>query len=98
MSLGPITTIGNVKVLTTSGRGHSADEIADLFTERAVRFSLENAPEPLKQQAIAFRENLRNIAREYIMMAMRSERTTVCNLLREAGALDLAKAVEREKR
>ena len=48
----------------------------------------ETAPEPIRQQAQAFSDNVRNVVHYHIELARREERATICHKLREAGHPD----------
>jgi hypothetical protein len=78
MALAPFTDmeVGNVAVHTTVDRGHSAEEIAEMALDKIVQVS-ESAPPPIRDQALAYQENLRSILQFYIRQAMLSERTTM---------------------
>ena len=68
--------VGSVMVHTTSNRGHSAEELAEMALDKIV-FIGEDAPEPIQAQALAYRENIRRILIFYMRQAMLSERITV---------------------
>ena len=67
--------VGSVMVHTTSHRGHNAEELAEMALDKIMRVG-DNAPEPIKAQALAYRDNLRTII-FYMRQAMMSERVTV---------------------
>jgi hypothetical protein len=68
--------VGSVMVHTTSNRGHSAEELAEMALDKIV-FIGEDAPEPIQAQALAYRENIRRILIFYMRQAMLSERSTL---------------------
>jgi hypothetical protein len=68
--------VGNVMVSTTSHRGHNADELAEMALNKIVYIGTD-APEPIKAQALAYRENIRKILVFYMRQAMLSERVTM---------------------
>lgn len=68
--------VGSVMVHTTSHRGHNAEELAEMALDKIMRVG-DSAPEPIKAQALAYRDNLRTILIFYMRQAMMSERVTV---------------------
>lgn len=85
--------LGVAKVITTNNGGLSAEQVSDLCLDRIVGVS-ETAPEPIKQQALAYREEIRKILVYYMRMAMAAERTTVAAKLTAAGHADVAAAIK----
>ena len=70
------STVGSVMVHTTENRGHSAEELADMALGKMITVG-DTAPEPIKAQALAYRDELRTILVFYMRQAMLSERTTM---------------------
>jgi len=68
--------IGTVEVMTTQNRGHSAEELTEMAVNKIISIG-KDAPEPIRAQALAYRENLRSIILLYIRRAMQSERSTI---------------------
>ena len=87
-------TVGQVGVATSDNGGLSNEQISKLATNKIVSIS-ENAPEPIKQQAHIFADNVRNVLHYYIELAKKEERATICHQLREAGHKDLAETIRR---
>jgi len=81
-----------VDVSTTSGRGHSPEEVADLCIKRLISVS-DNVDPVLRDQALAYREQMRDVVTRYIKMAILSDRTTVYNKLKELGQEELAQFI-----
>lgn len=88
------TIVGQVGVATSDNGGLSTEQISELAVNKIVSIS-ENAPEPIKQQAQAFIENVRNVVHYHIELARREERATICHKVREVGQPDLANAIRR---
>jgi hypothetical protein len=84
--------LGGVVVHATQGRGHTPEEVAERLVARIVAVA-DTAPEPIREQARAFRDALVPLCASYMRAAIRSDRTTVANMLREAGLADAAEAV-----
>lgn len=81
--------IGKFEVHTTSNRGHSPEFYADRLTDKLIHVSAE-APQPIRDQAIAYRDNIRVTALMTLQNAIQSDRTTVAAALREAGLNEAA--------
>jgi hypothetical protein len=58
-------------------------------------FISDDAPEPIRLQAEAFRDKVRNLAQYYIELARKEERASICAKVREAGQMELANAIGR---
>lgn len=86
--------IGGVQVHTTQHRGFTPEEVAERCLNRIMSVS-EDAPPVIREQARAFQDSLRAILVFYMNQAISSDRTTVCNALRDAGQKDLADMVRR---
>lgn len=69
-------TVGNVSVVTTSNGGHKAEFYAERLLSRLISVS-ENAPEPIKAQALVYRDQMHKVILETIKSAMASERSTI---------------------
>ena len=65
------TAIGTVQVMTTSGRGFSAEELAERALNQIINVG-DNAPPVIADQAHAFRDNLREVLIYFMREAMRS--------------------------
>lgn len=83
-----------VDIKTTSNRGFTPEELADQCVNKIVSVS-ETAPEPLRQQAEAFRGSIKSVIEYYLKQAVSSDRTTVYNELNNAGQKELAELIRR---
>mgnify|MGYP003345715604 CR=1 FL=1 len=79
---------GDVKILTTSGRGFTPEELAEQALDKIVYVGSKSHP-AIREQAEAFKNNLRVVLTHYLQQAVRSDRTTIANRLREAGYPEL---------
>lgn len=79
---------GNVSVLSTSGRGFTPEELAEMALDKIVYVGSKSHP-VIREQAEAFKNNLRLVLIQYLQQAVRSDRTTIANRLREAGHPEL---------
>ena len=89
-----VGTVGSVSIVTSENGGLSNDQIADMLANKLIYVS-EDAPEPIRLQAEAFKDRVRNLAQNYIELARKEERASICAKVRDAGQLELAKAIGR---
>lgn len=83
-----------VDVHTTRGRGFTPEEIAERCANKIIAIS-DDANPAIRAQAHAFRGQLLKTLEFYMREAVKSDRTTVCNALTDAGQTDLAKLIRR---
>ena len=86
--------VGGVNIITSNNGGLSNDQIADMAANKIMYIS-DDAPEPIKLQAEAFKDKVRNLVQYYVELARREERATICAKVREAGQHELADAIGR---
>jgi len=79
---------GTVTVHSTSGRGFTPEELAERALDKIVYVGSKSHP-VIRDQAEAFKNNLRVVLIQYLHQAVRSDRTTIANRLREAGHPEL---------
>ena len=89
-----ILNVGLVEVNTTNNRGFTPEEVAERCLNKLISVS-DTAPPAIRDQAFAYKENLRAILIFYMREAVNSDRTTVQNVLLEAGHKDLADLIRR---
>ena len=82
-----------VEVHTTQYRGHTPEEIANFALEKIMYVS-KNANPLIREQAEAFKEHIRAVLVKYLKQAVKSDRTTLANRLREAGHSELITLLE----
>lgn len=66
-------SVGSVTVVTTSGGGHPAEYFAERIVSRLIVVA-ENAPPPIRDQALAYREQMLAIVLEGVKRAIASDR------------------------
>ena len=71
-----VATVGTASVMTSEKGGLSNDQIAEMLTNKLIYVS-DDAPEPIRLQAQAFKEKVRNLAQYYIEFARKEERATI---------------------
>lgn len=79
---------GDVVVHTTNNRGFTPEEIAERALDKIIYVGSNSHP-AIREQAEAFRENIRHVLVFYLKEAVKSDRTTLANRLREAGHPEL---------
>jgi len=83
-----------VWVKTTENRGMTPEELAELCADKIV-FVADTAPQEIRDQARAFKAQVKAVVQLYLQQAVRSDRTTVYNALTEAGHPQLAELIRR---
>ena len=80
---------GIVDVVTSDNGGFPLEKVVDMALNKLINVS-EGAPAPIRDQAFAFKSNLREVLDFYIKMAIEQDRATLCYKLRKSGHSDLA--------
>lgn len=88
----PETPIVNVH--TTEGRGFTPEEVAERCVEKLISVS-DSAHPAIRDQAKAFQRHMEKVVAYYMREAIRSDRTSVYNALKDAGHPELAEAIRR---
>ena len=83
-----------VNVFSTSNRGFTPEELAEQCVGQIVDVS-DTAPPVIRDQAKAFAKAIESVIVQYMNQAIHSDRTTVYNVLKDAGHPDLAEIVRR---
>jgi hypothetical protein len=89
-----VTEIGSVSVATSDNGGLSDEQIAQIVLDKICIVS-NTAPEPIRQQAFAYKENIRKILLDYVALAKKEERASIVNILEKNGGNDLANLIRR---
>jgi hypothetical protein len=85
--------LGDIKAVAVSGRGFTPEEVAEMALEKIVYVG-ENSHPAIREQAEAFRSQIRAVLVRYMRQAVSSHNTTLANRLREAGHPELVKLLE----
>ena len=83
-----------VSVQTTDNRGFTPEEVAKRCTEKIVDVSQDAHP-AIREQAEAFKDHLEKVIAFYMKEAIKSDRTTVYNAIKDAGYDTLAEHIRR---
>ena len=83
-----------VKVRTANNGGHSVEAIAEMCADKLMTVS-ETAPDVIRAQAEAFKAEMLNVVQQYIKMAVKEDRATMCAKIQEAGFPDLSEQLRR---
>ena len=83
-----------VSVETVDGRGFTTAEIAESCASKIVEVA-DNADPLVKAQAYAFKNDIVKVIEYYMKEVVKSERTTVCNAITNAGHKNLSELIRR---
>ena len=81
--------LGIIEAKTTSFGGHPPEFWAERATKKICDIS-ENAPDHVRQQALAFQDYIYKVILESMKNAIISDRTTLINLFVKQGHQDMA--------
>ena len=87
-------TVGSVGVQTTDNRGFTPEETAVRCVDKIIGIS-DNAHPAIRDQAYAYRKEMEKIIALYMVQAIKSDRTTVYNAIKDSGNLKLAEYIRR---
>ena len=85
---------GSVMVQTTHHRGLNAEEVAERAVDRIISVG-ENSHPVIRDQAAAFRDQIRAVVTFYIKEAIKNDRATLAIRLRDAGHPELVAMLEK---
>jgi hypothetical protein len=80
--------IGSVMVMTTEGRGFTPEEIAERALDKIIYVGSQTHP-AIREQAEAFKDNIRQVLVHYMHEAVRSHNVTLVNKFKRAGHPEL---------
>jgi hypothetical protein len=85
--------LNNVSVKTTSGRGFTPEELTEQALDKIIYVGSQSHP-VIRDQAEAFRNQIRAVMLHYMKQAVASQNTTIANKLRIAGHEELIKLLD----
>lgn len=77
-----------VKVMATQGRGFTPEEIADRALDKIISVGSQSHP-AIRDQAEAYREQIRKVLIYYMKEAVRTHNVTLANKFKQAGYPEL---------
>jgi hypothetical protein len=83
---------GIVDVVTTENRGHDIEFHVERLLDRLIYVS-KNAPEPIKAQALVYKDSMRAVLLDGMKRAIQSDRTTIAAILSKNGMPEAASAI-----
>jgi len=84
---------GGFRVEATQHRGATPEELAERALERIISVGGTTHP-AIRDQAEAFKENIRQVLVFYMKEAVRADHVTLAHKLREAGYPELVKIID----
>lgn len=84
----------SVTVETTNNRGFTPEETAKRCVDKIVGIS-DNSHPAIRDQAHAYRKEIETIIALYMKQAIKSDRTTVYNAIKDSGNPKLAEYIRR---
>ena len=86
--------VGNALVFTSDNGGHTPEQMAEMALNKIMIVS-SSAPPAIRDQAIEYREKLKEVLVLYMNKMADNERTTILALLNQQGHVDLAEIIRR---
>lgn len=86
--------LGSVRVETTINEGFSPEQITERCMEKLLSVA-ETAPEPIRDQAKLFQENMKNVVLFFMKEAIKSDRTNLYNAFTKNGFKDMAELLRK---
>ena len=80
--------VGSVFVKTVDNRGLTPEEVAEIALDRIVYVGEQSHP-LIREQALVFKENVREVLVFYMKEAVKNDRATIANKLKNAGYPEL---------
>ena len=86
--------VGAALVYTSENQGHSPEQMAEMALRKMILVA-EDANPLIRDQAIEYQKQLREILIYYMKKMAASERTTIWALMRSQGHEDMAEIIRR---
>jgi hypothetical protein len=91
---GGFLEVGSVEVKTTENRGLTAEEWAERCLKHIVHVA-DDSESPIRDQAMAFKDDIRRVLVAYMKRAIQSDRTTIYNLLLQQNEREMAEIIRK---
>jgi hypothetical protein len=88
------SALGNAIVFTSDHGGHTPEQMAEMALNKIMIVS-STAPPAIRDQAIEYRDKLKEVLVLYMNKMADNERTTILALLNQQGHVDLAEIIRR---
>lgn len=85
--------LGGVTVHTTSNRGFTPEELADMAVDKIIYIGNQSHP-VIREQANAFKNHVRSVMIAYMKQAIVCNNTTIANKLTQAGHPELVSLLD----
>lgn len=86
-------SVGSVQIHTTTNRGFTPEELAERALDKIIYVGSESHP-AIRDQAEAFKNQIRAVLVYYMHQAVQSHNTTITNRLLQAGHPELVKLLD----
>jgi hypothetical protein len=91
-----LAQVGSVNVVTSSDGGLPVEHWAERLLSRIV-YVADDSASPIKDQALEFKDDIRQACEYYMKAAIQSDRTTIYNMLLKQGEPEMAEIIRRLK-
>ena len=86
--------LGDIKAMNVSGRGFTPEELAESALDKIIYVGSNSHP-AIRDQAEAFKQQIRSVLISYGQQCINSHGTTLANRFRDAGHPELIKLLEK---
>ena len=86
--------LGDIKAMNVSGRGFTPEELAENARDKIIYVGSNSHP-AIRDQAEAFKQQIRSVLISYGRQCINSHGTTLANRFRDAGHPELIKLLEK---
>lgn len=87
------SALDGIRVETVDYRGFNPEELADRAVDKIIQVGDKSHP-LVRDQAVAFRNHIRAVLAFYLKEAVKFDRVTIANRMREAGHPELIKLLD----